>query len=196
MHHKGAGDQPGQRGERREREEGEAAGIVGIVDGILPVDPGPVEVLEVLDEVDLRSLDRPGHAEDPGLLRPVAQWHQEGRADRLEIRRLVADGPVEREDGRDVESRGPLERGKPAHRLGHAADAGEGRVLRRHVHDGNRLAARRQQRRRDTRRHPGRLASSGHPRDLMPWAGRRPTTPPEWPEHSIPGRIPAPCAGR
>ncbi len=189
-------DQAGQGGDRGEGEEGEPARVVPVVDRVLAVDARPVEVLEVLEEVDLRPAVGAGRAEDAGLLGPAADRHQERRAGRLEVGLDVADAPVEREDRCHVEPGGLLVVREPAHRLGEAAGAGVRKVFRRHVDDGDGLAARRGQRRTDLRGGAGLLVHGGHPACLMPSAGRRLTTRPGSRVHSAPERSPGASGAR
>ena len=80
-----------------------------------------------------------------------AHRDHEGLAHRLEVGIDIADGAVERENGRDVQPGGALEVGQTAHRFGQATDPGIGVVLRRHVDDGDRLASGGTERRRGPR---------------------------------------------
>ena len=192
----GPGHEARQRGQRREREEGEAAGVVGIVHGVLAVDARPVEVIEVLDEVHLRARGSwPAARKTRASSVRAAHRHQERRPDRLEVRLDVAHRAVEREDGQHVEPGGLLELREPADGLGETAGAGVGKVFRRDVDDGHRLAARRRQRRAGVPAR-SRLVDGRHPASLMPWADRPRTIRRGSPERSAPARSSGPCAGR
>src|SRR6185503_20665353 len=110
--------------ERGQGEERESAGVVGIVDRALAVDAWPVEVLEVLEEEDLRPRVRARRAEYSRLLGAAADRHQERRADRLEVGLHVADTAVERENRDHVEPGRLLVPCQPVDGLGEAAGAG------------------------------------------------------------------------
>jgi hypothetical protein len=188
--------EPGQGRERSQGEERESPRIVGIVDRVLAVDAGPVEILEVLEEEDLRPRARARRAEDPRLLGAAAYRHQERRTDRLEVGLDVAHAAVEGENRGHVEPGRPLVLCQPADGLGETAGAGIGRIFRRHMDDGDGLAARRGQRRTDLRRRAGLLGNGRHPACLMPSAGRRQTTRPGARVRSVPARSPAASAAR
>ena len=191
-----SGHEPRQGSDRGEREEGEPASVVGIVHGVLAVDARPVEVVQVLDEVDLGSGPRPGHPEDARLLGMRSHRNQEGLPHRLEIGVGIAYRAVQRQNGGDVEPGGLLEVGQPADRFGQAADPGVGKVFRGNVDDGDWLASGCSERRCRGHRLASRLTQGRHPVCLKPWEDRRPTPPRESPVRSIPARIPAACAGR
>src|SRR5215216_3396179 len=108
VEHERSGNQPGQRGDRSQRAESETAGVVGIVYGVLTIDAGTGEVVEMLDEEDLGPGLGSCHPEDTGLLGVGSHWHSEGLTDRLEIGIDVADGAVKRKDSGHIQSGGLL----------------------------------------------------------------------------------------
>jgi hypothetical protein len=188
------GNEPREGGDGSKSKECEAAGIVGIVDGVLAIDARPVEVIQMLDEEDLGARAGPGHAKDPRLLVVSPHRDHERLPNGLEIGIHIADSAIEREYGGHVETGGALKAGQTAHRLGHPAGTSVGIVLRRHVHDGNRLTSRGSEGCGRCGRIACWLVERRHPLDLTPWVDRRLTPPPGLPVRSTPARIPASSA--